>query len=488
MDPADPFKYILALVAGALGTLAFAPFNFWWCGSVSITIWMWLSIKQSGFYIGFIYGLGLFGSGVSWISISMTEHGGAPVPLALAMTAIFVAGLAIFPGIASLGYTKWHKRWSTTLGRVCLLTSCWVTMEALRSWFLTGFPWLLLGYSAIEAPFEGYLSWVGGFGTTALICLTSGGLLASLIDRKIKPMLLPTIILAGGLGLNQQFIPEENPENIAHITLWQPVIPQAIKWRAEFQNQIVKGHISQGLPSDADVIIWPETGMPMTESRLYSTLPDLELQLLENNQTLITGILGQHNGRYTNRLITVGVGTGTYDKTRLVPFGEYVPMESIFRGLIAFFDLPMSTIIAGNQKQILSHGHLRFAPLICYEIAYTGQARDIARSANVILTVSNDTWFGDSIGPYQHLQIAQIRARELGKPVVRATNDGVTAFINARGRIEKELPRFKKAVLRHTVIPATTITPYARAGEAPVVVLLLIILTLTRQKEASIAI
>ena len=482
-----PFKYILALIAGALGTLAFAPFNFWWFGSISIAIWMWLSIKYSGFYVGFIYGLGLFGSGVSWISISMTEHGGASIPLALTMTAVFVAGLAIFPGIASLGYTIWHKRWSTTLGRVCLLTSCWVTMEALRSWFLTGFPWLLLGYSAIGTPFEGYLSWVGVFGTTALICLTSGCLLASLMDQKIKQILLPIIILAGGLGLNKLFIPEENPKNSAHVALWQPVIPQAYKWKPEFQDQIVGGHISQGLPPDVNVIIWPETGLPMTESRLYSTLPALEPQLLSNEQTLITGILGHHHGRFTNRLITIGVGTGTYDKTRLVPFGEYVPLESIFRGLIAFFDLPMSTIIPGNRQQILSHGHLKFAPLICYEIAYTGKARAMARSANVILTVSNDTWFGNSIGPDQHLQIAQIRARELGKPVVRATNDGLTAFINARGRIEQELPRFKKALLRHTVIPATTLTPYAQAGEAPVVVLLVIILTLTRKNETSIS-
>ena len=147
----------------------------------------------------------------------------------------------------------------------------------------------------------------------------------------------------------------------------------------------------------------------------------------------------------------------------------------------------MSTIVPGNRQQMISHGHLKFAPLICYEIAYTGKARTMARSANVILTVSNDTWFGNSIGPDQHLQIAQIRARELGKPVVRATNDGLTAFINARGRIEKELPRFKKAILRHTVIPATTVTPYAQAGEAPVVVLLLIILTLTRKNETSIS-
>ncbi len=224
----------------------------------------------------------------------------------------------------------------------------------------------------------------------------------------------------------------------------------------------------------------------MTESRVNSALPDLDLMLLSNGQTLITGVLGQIQGRYTNRLITLGSGKGTYDKTRLVPFGEYVPLESLLRGLIEFFDLPMSAIIPGSQHSLLTHGLLKFGPLICYEIAYTGQARDIADNANILLTVSNDTWFADSIGPDQHLQIAQIRARELGKPVVRATNDGLTAFINARGQVETILPRFERGLLSHTVIPATTVTPYSLAGEVPLIILLIVILTLTRRNEAFI--
>ncbi len=477
-------KYSIALSAGILGTLAFAPFNFWWFGLVSIAIWMWLSIKHPGFSIGFIYGLGLFGSGVSWVSVSMTEHGGASIPLAFAMTSIFAAGLAIFPGLASWGYASWHQRWSTTLGKVCLLTACWVTMEAFRSWFLTGFPWLLFGYSALNTPFEGYLSWLGVFGVSAIIALTAGGFLASLMDRRLITLIIPSVFLMTGPILNGQFQPNEDPTQATRVALWQPVIAQSEKWKPEFRGRIVEQHVVNGLPADAGVIIWPETALPMTESRVNTALPDLDLMLLSNGQTLITGVLGQSQGRYTNRLITLGSGQGTYDKTRLVPFGEYVPLESLLRGLIAFFDLPMSAIIPGTQQSLLIHGHLKFGPLICYEIAYTGQARQIADDANVILTVSNDTWFGDSIGPDQHLQIAQIRARELGKPVVRATNDGLTAFINARGQVESTLPRFERGILSHTVIPATTVTPYSLAGEAPLIILLIVILTLTRRNEA----
>ena len=479
-------KYSVALGAGILGTLAFAPFNFWWLGLASIAIWMWLSIRYPGFSMGFIYGLGLFGSGVSWVSVSMTEHGGASIPLAFVMTSIFAAGLAIFPGLASWGYASWHQRWSTTLGKVCLLTACWVTMEAFRSWFLTGFPWLLFGYSALDTPFEGYLSWLGVFGVSAIIALSAGGFLVSLMDRRLIALIIPSVFMVTGPILNGQFQPHEDSTQATRVALWQPVIAQSEKWKPEFRGRIVEQHVVNGLPGDIDVIIWPETALPMTESRVNATLPDLDLMLLSNNQTLITGVLGQSQGRYTNRLITLGSGQGTYDKTRLVPFGEYVPLESLLRGLIAFFDLPMSAIIPGTQQSLLIHGHLKFGPLICYEIAYTGQARQIADDANVILTVSNDTWFGDSIGPDQHLQIAQIRARELGKPVVRATNDGLTAFINARGQVESTLPRFERGILSHTVIPATTVTPYSFAGEAPLIILLIVILTLTRRNEAFI--
>ena len=479
-------KYSVALGAGILGTLAFAPFNFWWLGLASIAIWMWLSIRYPGFSMGFIYGLGLFGSGVSWVSVSITEHGGASIPLAFVMTSIFAAGLAIFPGLASWGYASWHQRWSTTLGKVCLLTACWVTMEAFRSWFLTGFPWLLFGYSALDTPFEGYLSWLGVFGVSAIIALSAGGFLVSLMDRRLIALVIPSVFMVTGPILNGQFQPHEDSTQATRVALWQPVIAQSEKWKPEFRGRIVEQHVVNGLPGDIDVIIWPETALPMTESRVNATLPDLDLMLLSNNQTLITGVLGQSQGRYTNRLITLGSGQGTYDKTRLVPFGEYVPLESLLRGLIAFFDLPMSAIIPGTQQSLLIHGHLKFGPLICYEIAYTGQARQIADDANVILTVSNDTWFGDSIGPDQHLQIAQIRARELGKPVVRATNDGLTAFINARGQVESTLPRFERGILSHTVIPATTVTPYSFAGEAPLIILLIVILTLTRRNEAFI--
>jgi len=476
-------KVPLAIVAGALGTLSFAPFSWWWFAPISLAAWMWLTMRWPGFGTGYWFGFGLFATGVSWVSVSMIEHGGASIGLAATMTGLFAAGLAIFPGLASWGYAAWHSRWPSTLRKGILLSSCWVTMEALRSWVLTGFPWLLMGHAALDSPFEGYLSWIGTFGASAMMALVAAASLAALTAHRWIATILGIAVLLIGWGAHTQFRPQLD-ENTVRVALWQPVINQAEKWKPEFRDGIVANHVRFGLPSDADVIVWPETALPMTDSQARRLLPDLDALLVRDQQTLIAGVLGQDDGRYTNRLMTFGQGNGTYDKTRLVPFGEYVPMETWLRGLIAFFDLPMSAIVPGTRQELFRHGNLVMAPLICYEIAYTGLARHSAKDANALLTVSNDTWFGDSIGPDQHLQIAQIRARELGKPVIRATNDGWTVVIDAFGRVQASLPRFESGVLFADVRPASTRTPYAQAGEAPLILILVILLTLSRRNEA----
>lgn len=474
---------VIALITGAIGTLGFAPFELWWCALISLAGWMWCTRQAPGFTIGFVYGLGLFVTGVSWVSVSMIDHGGASIVLASLMTGCFAAGLAIFPGLASLGFAMWRRRWPTPLREVMLLTALWVTIEAFRSWFLTGFPWLLMGYVALDSPFEGYLSWIGTYGVSALLAVTAGLCVASAVTRQLQWLLVPLLLVSGGLFLNSRFTPELEGSPV-EVALWQPVIEQSKKWKPEHRASWIDLHLNAGLPSDASLVIWPETALPMIEDTARDALGPLDDDLRARGATLISGVLGQHNGRYTNRLMTLGAGTGTYDKTRLVPFGEYVPLESVLRGLIAFFDLPMSAIVPGVVQETLTHGELKMAPLICYEIAYAGIARQHSQNANAILTVSNDTWFGDSIGPDQHQEIAQIRARELAKPVIRATNDGLSTLINAHGDITHQLPRFERSVLIGEVTPSKTVTAYSRAGEAPVIILLVILLTLSRRNEA----
>lgn len=465
-----------ALLAGALFPLGFAPFSLWAVPIVSLACLSYLLRRHPSFWLGWWFGLGQFGIGISWVYVSMTAHGGASPVLGSLMTLVFVAGLAVFPGLLGLAFRQWRSHWPTAFGQVTLLTALWCTLEALRSWLLTGFPWLLAGHSALDSPFAGWLPWIGAYGVGALIAL-SAGLIA------IAPTGRGWLTLSALIALSGLLLPSNQTTPGAPLTvgLWQPMITQAEKWKPAFQGGIIRDHLRLGLPDSVNVIVWPETALPLTEREADTLLAGLESTLREQNQGLFTGILGQHAGRYTNRMIGLGAASGVYDKSRLVPFGEYVPLESVFRGLIGFFDLPMSVIIPGPMQDLLQWETVRFAPLICYEVAYAGLARSISADADVLVTISNDTWFGRSWGPDQHLEIARIRAAELEKPVIRATNDGLTASIDANGRIQDQLPRFEQALLVSTITPHSGQTAYALAGEAPLIVFLVLLLTLTRR-------
>ncbi len=165
--------------------------------------------------------------------------------------------------------------------------------------------------------------------------------------------------------------------------------------------------------------------------------------------------LADGKSRYFNGITVVGEGAGTYLKQKLVPFGEYVPLQDLLRGLIAFFDLPMSDFARGPADQpLLKAKGYQIAPYICYEVVYPEFAAALAAQSQVLLTVSNDTWFGTSIGPLQHLQMAQMRALESGRWMIRATNNGVTGLIDPYGRIVRQIPQFQQGILRGEVIPA----------------------------------
>ena len=466
----------LALGAGALFPLGFAPFSLWVMPLVSLAVLFALLNWRPGFWLGWWFGLGQFGIGVSWVYVSMTVHGGASPLLGGTLTGLFAGVLALFPGLVGMGFARWQQHWPHLIGRVALWATLWCTLEALRSWFLTGFPWLLLGHSALDSPWAGWLPWIGTYGVSALMATTAALVVISWQQHR-------WLVMAGGLLGSGLLLPsaDTRPGDPLSIALWQPMIVQAEKWTARAQPRIIADHLRLGLPTDAALIVWPETALPMTEAEAGTLLSGITTTLHTHDQGLLTGVLGEYDGRYTNRFIGVGAASGTYDKSRLVPFGEYVPLESLLRGLIAFFDLPMSVIVPGPEQGLFQFRGIALAPLICYEIAYSGLARSLSRDAEVIVTISNDTWFGASIGPDQHLEIARIRAAELGKPVIRATNDGLTASIDAQGRVIDQLPRFTQAVLATTTTPHSGESFYGRAGEAPLVILLVVFLTLTRQ-------
>jgi len=245
----------------------------------------------------------------------------------------------------------------------------------------------------------------------------------------------------------------------------------------------------------ADLVVWPETAIPILREYAEDYLAGLDSYARTRHMALITGVpLRQHNERgeprYYNGITVAGEGTGTYLKQKLVPFGEYVPLQEVLRGLIAFFDLPMSDFATGpaGQPPLEARGW-RIAPYICYEVVYPEFAAGLAAHSELLLTISNDAWFGSSIGPLQHLQMAQMRALEAGRWMIRTTNNGVTALIDPFGRVTRRLPQFQRAVLRGEVTPMQGLTPYLQWRAWPLALLAALLLgwaLLRRRAEGSV--
>ncbi|MCL1477514.1 MAG: apolipoprotein N-acyltransferase [Marinobacter sp.] len=210
---------------------------------------------------------------------------------------------------------------------------------------------------------------------------------------------------------------------------------------------------------------------------------------LGDNSTLITGIPWYgfserlEGFTYHNSITAIGAGEGIYHKQKLVPFGEYVPLEKYLRGLIGFFDLPMSNFTPGpkNQSALTANG-LRIMPFICYEVAYPDFLARNAVNTDLLLTISNDGWFGDSIGPLQHLQLARMRALETGRYMLRGTNNGVTAIIDNKGQITERIPQFERAVMAGEVYRASGSTPYMITSSWPVLTFALILIVFVRER------
>jgi len=260
------------------------------------------------------------------------------------------------------------------------------------------------------------------------------------------------------------------------VALVQGAVPQQLKWDPAARSEIIARYERLSAPYlGVDVLFWPEAALPVFAARAPSLLKRLERSLAEAGSALVLGIpdltpdpAAPDTLRFLNTAQVLGAGSGRYVKHHLVPFGEYVPLEGLLRGLIAFLDLPMSRALPGPAAQpALAAAGQRWATPICYEVVFPSLVRSLARDATVLATLSNDAWFGDSLGPEQHHQMARFRARELGRPMVRVTNDGVTALINAQGAETARLPRFSPAVLTGEVQPQQGLTPYARFGDGP---------------------
>ncbi|MDN3520434.1 apolipoprotein N-acyltransferase [Halomonas ramblicola] len=457
---------LLALAAGVLTTLTASPFELWWLGPVAVgLVYLGLHGLTPGQAAlrGWCYGVGLFGSGASWVYVSIHDYGYTGVPLALFLTGLFVAGLALF-----LAATLWLYR-LVTGPRLAFLSfaGAWVLGEWLRTWLFTGFPWLLLGSAHVDSPLAPWAP-IGGVYLLSLITALTGTLGVECLRRRWWAAAPIAVLWLAPLALPAQWTtPAGDPLRVA---LLQGNLPQLIKWTPEGQREAARTYrtLTLAQPDDVDLIVWPEAALPMLEEEARPILERVQSNLAPDT-ALLTGILQRDgSGLYYNSVIGLGNAEGEYRKAHLVPFGEYLPLESLLAGTIAFFDLPMPTMTPGAEGQGPIHAAgTTIGNAICYEIIYADRVAEQARGAELLLTVSNDTWFGRSIGPLQHLQMARLRALENGRYLIRATSNGVTAIVDPQGRVTARAPQFETASLSGEAVPMAGLTPYTRTGSWP---------------------
>lgn len=480
------FRLLIAVIAGGLLPLAFAPVGFWPLSFLSPAILLLLlpgtSLRGST-ALGFAYGLGQFGVGVSWLYESFTLFGAAVAPLAALITALFVAAISVYPAL-----TMWLARMTSgdtehLLPRhILAFTGSWVFLEWLRGWVFSGFPWLDLGIAQTSSPLGGFLPVVGEYGVGMIVLLLAGVLAWSVDHLSTRPpswwkpvfalVLSFVLFLMGGNFLSkvQWTHPDGKPLSVG---LAQANIPQMQKFDPAFLTKTLKTYLAlTDEMGHVDLVIWPETAIPDVLDNLDWFKKRLESRASEQHQDFLVGTFTQDDlGHYFNSLVGIPESVGQHNKVHLVPFGEYTPLRPIvdlFSGLI---DIPMSDLTPGAVDQPLPVVRgVRVGASICYEADF---ARDIRRSlpqAGLLVNISNDSWFGNSFAPHQNLQMAQVRALEFGRPMIRATNTGISAFIDAEGRIQKRIGVEEQGILLDTVQPYVGNTPFFWLRSWPVIV------------------
>ena len=488
---------LLSAAAGALCVLGFEPFGLWLLPAILLALlfaqWQHASARAA-LAQGFAFGLGLFGAGVSWIFVALSGFGEMPAVAAAIATGGVVAYLALWPALA--GYAA---AWLTPRGGTSRLVACagaWALAEWLRGWVFTGMPWLSFGYAA---PASGALAGYAPQGGVFLVSLAYAGLAAcaarlmdALADAgaraSVAPLAIAAAILAAGWGAGRLAWTEPVDPPLA-VSLLQGNVAQDLKFDPDFRQRTFDLYQSLVAQSRGRLVVLPESAFPMFADQVPARVVlDLIEAAAQRDGLVLLGLFtaeaplpGRRDPRYYNTVAALGAGdVALYRKRHLVPFGESIPLKPLIAPIVdALLEIPLADQTAGdaNQPAFAVAGH-RVAVNICYEDAFGSELIGAARDADILVNVTNDAWYGHSIAAWQHNQIAAMRAQELGRPMLRATNTGVTSAIGADGREIARLPWFTRGVLEVEVQGRRGLTPYARAGDFPVLTLALVLLLL----------
>lgn len=483
----DPARFsgwqaaLLAVVAGVLTVPAFAPFGIWPLAIIGPSILFRLLqapgiATGAGFRLGYLFGLGLLGAGVSWLYISIGQFGAITLPMAVGLTLAFILFIALYYGLfayLALRLGEGRAVWA----QVLIFAALWSLLEWLRGWLLTGFPWLTLGTALIDSPLAGFIPVLGDYGLGLLAALQAA-LLWQLRRVWAWVPILAAWLAGMALGGVSWVQPEGQP---LKVSLIQGNIEQRLKWRPEQFRPTLQRYLElTDRAIDSRLVIWPETAVPAFAHQVEDILlRPLDAEARARGQDILLGLpIRKPTGGYTNSMLNLGLsGRAAYDKQHLVPFGEFLPFKAWLGPLMDWLRIPMSDFSNGSDKRpLLTLAGLPAGISICYEDAFGAEVAQALPEAAFLVNASNDAWFGDSLAPHQHLQIARVRALESGRYLLRATNTGISAIIDPSGRLVSVSPQFQAAVLSGDIQPFSGATPFVSLGNGLAVFLALLLL------------
>ena len=491
-------RLFLAPVAlGAITVLGFAPFQFYFVPPATLTglllIWLHCRTLRSAAAVGFAFGAGMFLAGVSWVYVSLHVYGGMVMPIAALFTLLFCLIQACYPALVCAVLLP--LRANTPVRLMLLFPALWGLSEWVRSWLLSGFPWLAIGYSQVpSSPLAGYAPLLGVYGVSVITATVAGaaacainGLFlrrSSAEGRQVPGFIAGvciagTLVIAGAVLKTHQWT-QPVPGEPTRVTLLQGNIPQELKWRPERAVATLQTYLELARSSDSKLILLPETALPMLNVDVPPDyLKALADRAVQNGGDMLFGVPElDPSGNYFNSVMNVGTAPAqVYRKHHLVPFGDYFPLRPVLGWIMELLHIPMSDFSHGAQVQKpMQVAGQKIAVNICYEDVFGEEIIRQLPEATMLANFTNDAWWGDSVASRQHLQIAQMRAMETGRPMLRATNTGVTAIIDTSGRIVASAPEFTTTKVSGQVRGYQGSTPYIVVGNTGFLVLALAML------------
>lgn len=472
-----------AFVAGALFSLSFAPLGLWpfaiLMPALLMGLWDGAAPKRAG-WLGFWFNAGTFSVGTYWLYISLRINGGAPIALALFLMVALVSIMGLYHFLLGWLIAKFLPQ-RGALRWMLGIPGAWLLVEWWRSWFLSGFGWLALGYSQTDTWLGNLAPAVGQFGIGLAVLVCAGALPTLLFGarrERITAAVVFALVWAAGFAAGRVTWTQPFGKPIT-VAVVQGAFTPDEKWLTENLKttlDLYENRTREALGSD--LVVWPEAAVPALFNDLLPFFDRIYAQARAHGTSLVTGAIREDRGQYYNSVLALdaaGSGLGWYDKHHLVPFTEFFPVPQFVRDWLRLMNLPYADFAHGAADQdTLVAGDQHIAASVCYEDAYGSSQLHALETATLLVNVTNDAWFGKSSARYQHLQISRMRAMEADRPMIRAANNGVSAAIDERGRILVTAPEYEANVMRATVQPRTGRTPFAWAGNWPSVCLALV--------------